>query len=49
MYIRPQLFNPIYEEVRKLRVYYEIKESAGATVIKISVEKNKTFRQKRKV
>ena len=37
----PQLFNQIYEEVRKLGAY-EIKESAGATGKTISVENKNT-------
>ena len=43
MSISNQLFNPIYEEVRKLGLSYEIKESAGSTVIKISVENKNDF------
>ena len=47
MSVMTQLFNPIYEEVRKLGLSYEIKESHGATVIKISVDNKKTFRPRK--
>ena len=41
----PQLFNQIYVEVIKLGAFYEIKESAGASSIKISVENKKTLKE----
>ena len=47
MSVMTQLFNPNYEEVRKLGLSYEIKESHGATVIKISVDNKKTFRPRK--
>ena len=41
------LFNPIYEQVRKLGLYYEIKETEGSTNIRISTERKTRFRKEK--